>query len=182
MTQDELAALLARLDEIEARAAAATPGPWKLIEEPYRGRTASREGGWLGQIVGVGSGSVVYRGPDSFEAVESRHDADFIAAARTDVPALVAAVRTLQDRLLAIARHAARLSKRDDLDDEEAIEKLLQVCSDCETWQSECARCAEATGKAADDYLRNEEKAEKALARAEKAEAEVAALRRVAQV
>jgi hypothetical protein len=75
MTEQELQA-------IEALAAAATPGPWRA-ETDYRDDTtvlytAVHEGeGWV-----VAEGTLV-------------HDAAFIAAARTAVPALVAEVRRL---------------------------------------------------------------------------------------
>jgi hypothetical protein len=70
MTEQELQA-------IEALAAAATPGPWTVVDEDYLKPT----------IIGgdnVGDGYVIRSA-----------DAAFIAAARTDVPALVAEVRRL---------------------------------------------------------------------------------------
>lgn len=70
--------------------------------------------------------------------------------------ALIVRVRAAEARLLAIARHAARLSKRDDMTDEEAIKHLLLVESDCITWQTDCAKCAETIQKSADDYLQME--------------------------
>ncbi|MHB8406220.1 MAG: hypothetical protein ACYDCJ_12435 [Gammaproteobacteria bacterium] len=61
------------LDAIEARANAATPGPWDTDE--YDG----------------GLRSTVTAGP-----ITSDEDYDFIAHARTDVPALIAEVRRLR--------------------------------------------------------------------------------------
>jgi hypothetical protein len=72
MTEDELQA-------IEARAAAATLGPW------------------FGQSTGIyGNGfQLVGRAPDT-----AATDLEFIAAARTDIPALVAEVRRLREALM----------------------------------------------------------------------------------
>lgn len=82
-----------QLAEIEARAAAATAGPWEtyafdesqrpIIGLPYSGGKQE-----LIAVVSVGS----YR-PRGFENL------DFIIAARTDVPALVAEVRRLRAAL-----------------------------------------------------------------------------------
>jgi len=72
------------LDEIEARANAATPGPWtcKRNHSPY-------DGFWIEYQA--------YK--RELETIADRvltQDAAFIAAARTDVPALVARVRELE--------------------------------------------------------------------------------------
>ncbi|MGN7133404.1 hypothetical protein ACTHQY_09035 [Rhodococcoides corynebacterioides] len=69
------------LDAIEARADAATVGPWTLI------------GG--GEYV-TGAGLLV--APD--DGGVSSDDAEFIAHARTDVPVLVAEVRRLRPRVI----------------------------------------------------------------------------------
>jgi hypothetical protein len=89
---------MSRLDAIEARAEAATPGPWAIpnanvfrviapdaehhnppqgMTPPYPWRVICEEG----------------------EADANGHDAAFIAAARTDVPDLVGLVRTLGEAL-----------------------------------------------------------------------------------
>lgn len=69
-----------RLDEIEARANAATEGPWEWDPQD----------GWLGTedevTVGWKWGTLTQEG-----------DGQFIAHARTDVPALVAALRAVID-------------------------------------------------------------------------------------
>lgn len=83
MTDDELAA-------IEARAAAATPGPW-------------RPGPRTGDV----GGGFVYRGDErsgrqvarTMSVLRGHADAAFIAAARTAVPALIAEVRRQRDLL-----------------------------------------------------------------------------------
>ncbi len=75
-----------RLAEIEARAAEATPGPWCTDSwEIYQG--AEYEPGlsmWIGETC---------RGTSSPE--QDQADAAFVAAARSDVPALAAEVRRL---------------------------------------------------------------------------------------
>jgi len=74
-----------RLAAIEARAQAATEGPWQMDEGSYH----------------------VYRGEDMICAdLYTEPDAAFIANARTDVPALLALVREQQaklDRILKLA-------------------------------------------------------------------------------
>ncbi|WP_225248257.1 hypothetical protein [Mesorhizobium sp. J8] len=72
------------LQEMEARAAAAQPGPWKSLVE---GRDFL-------------SGSNIILTGESGEDIElsgaTIADQDFIAAARQDVPRLIAEVRTLR--------------------------------------------------------------------------------------
>jgi hypothetical protein len=98
MTENEL-------EEIEARAARATPGPWTYEAEDYNGDN------WLvGSILAGNScldgkdycvhittdhvrASRLYRGSDAST------DADFIAHARSDIPHLVREVRRLQAKL-----------------------------------------------------------------------------------
>jgi hypothetical protein len=76
-----------QLTDIENRAQAATAGPWCTDAwEIYQG--SEYQPGlsmWIGETC---------RGGTSLE--QDRADAAFVAAARTDVPALVAAVRRLQ--------------------------------------------------------------------------------------
>lgn len=77
-----------RLDQIAARAGAATEGPWEK-------RTVI---GWE-KVVSYGTEAMIQL------VAECRHDecdiadAEFIAHARTDVPALVAALRAVLDVL-----------------------------------------------------------------------------------
>ena len=66
-----------RLDEIEARTNAATEGPWMGIRYPD---------GFLGRVIGGNGFGVAEDFPDDA-------DAEFIAHARQDVPALVAVAR-----------------------------------------------------------------------------------------
>ncbi len=75
-----------RLDAIEARAAAATPGPWEVIDligsRPLRASVWTTEDG-------------VH---DVCLAEETTPaDAAFIAQARTDIPALLAVARALEE-------------------------------------------------------------------------------------
>jgi hypothetical protein len=74
------------LAAIEARANAATPGPWCTDSwEIYQGAEyVPGISEWIGETC---------RGATSME--QDRADAAFVAAARTDVPALVAEVREL---------------------------------------------------------------------------------------
>ena len=65
-----------RLDKIEARANAATEGPWMGIRCPD---------GFLGRVIGGNGFGVAEDFPDDA-------DAEFIAHARTDVPALLDAL------------------------------------------------------------------------------------------
>lgn len=76
------------LDAIEARANAATPGPWCTDSwEIYQGTEYVAGAEWIGETCRAG------------EMDDSRADAEFVAAARTDVPALVAEVRRLRAEL-----------------------------------------------------------------------------------
>lgn len=70
------------LDEIRARAEAATPGPWKydLCDWGKRTSCAVRHGGHL--IIG-------------FDGGLRENDASFIAHARNDIPSLLAEVERL---------------------------------------------------------------------------------------
>ncbi len=86
------------LDEIEQRAAAATPGPWEaFIEERHAigGDSFIRTGGlddnqpdmYISQYLGATSIKV------------PAADLDFIAYAREDIPRLVAEIRQLRGQL-----------------------------------------------------------------------------------
>lgn len=77
MTNEELAA-------IEARADAATPLPWKLIEgDDIPSRIEAED--WRIDLI--------------INTAEAWHSFNFIAHARTDIPALVAEVKRLQSGL-----------------------------------------------------------------------------------
>ena len=76
-----------RLAEIEARAAAATEGPWETFE------SGTLSAGCLG--VDDSTGGMVLWHHDYGIVGGLDVDAEFIAAARTDVPALTAALRAV---------------------------------------------------------------------------------------
>lgn len=80
------------LDIIEARANAATKGPW---------RWQANDKGYPQEIVGNDDGLILVAqtitGPEHFPS-----EAEFIAHARTDVPALVAALREAETTLTVI--------------------------------------------------------------------------------
>jgi hypothetical protein len=84
-----------RLAEIEARANAATPGPWDARDHPDLGHRDVR-------AVGIGmAGDHRHKVADCWpaswtSAEQARANADFVAAARADVPDLAAEVRRLQ--------------------------------------------------------------------------------------
>ena len=80
-----------RLNEIEARANAATEGPWEV--KPYKG--LAEDGDYVDSIVGSSQESIVYQlgcGCCDIGLEVAHPDAEFIAAARTNVPALVDAL------------------------------------------------------------------------------------------
>jgi hypothetical protein len=71
------------IDEIERRCSAATPSPWVPIVEA-RGQT-------------VGTSFIQTGGEDIYLNGATLADYDFIAAARQDIPALIAEVRLLRE-------------------------------------------------------------------------------------
>lgn len=77
------------LDAIEARAAAATAGPWEPRDELYPG--AGRF-----EVANEEIPQLITSDGDGIGAIPVWADAAFIAAARRDVPALVAEVRRLE--------------------------------------------------------------------------------------
>jgi hypothetical protein len=81
-----------QLDEIDARQQAATPDPWMPRAETYPHLVIQGpEGSHPSDAEGIISTNL---------AVNEGADADFIAHARTDVPALLAEVRRLRSRTL----------------------------------------------------------------------------------
>lgn len=85
MKPEELAA-------IEQRASAATPGPWAT----YRDET------WMVVYIDANNGVVV--APEGDNLILSVADAEFIAAARTDIPALISEIRRLEQAYLEALR------------------------------------------------------------------------------
>lgn len=82
------------LRQIEARADAAAPGPWISSIE---GRDHEAGSSFIETRAAEG------RGSDIELSGASDADQDFIAAARSDVPALIAEVRRLQQLVEALA-------------------------------------------------------------------------------
>lgn len=125
-----------RLAEIEARANAATPGPWW---PEHRGVMA--EGVEIVDDCAVA-------GWDAYPENQA-----FIAAARTDVPALVAEVRRLTAALAAHARHTdaavdgvrAMLPAALTIARREGAEAMRKECAEV------CERTARGAGEAIDD-------------------------------
>jgi hypothetical protein len=89
------------LPAIRARAEAATPGPWQEVLCP---KSAFDGKDWIGvaseDVVGKGGLGVCINGRvgDGHE-VQSVADAEFIAHARTDIPALLAEVDRLREQV-----------------------------------------------------------------------------------
>jgi hypothetical protein len=94
------------LYDIEARAAAATEGPWEVR------RYEAAAWGQKADVVSTAAESPpVAADPEEYMGACMVADAEFIAHARTDVPDLVARVRKLE---AAIARVRADLPDGDD--------------------------------------------------------------------
>jgi hypothetical protein len=98
----------AQLEEIEARANAATPGPWKRCSA----NEARPEGCSCGLVwsipIDIPIIDVRMRGDDMAHPPQQEEHANglFVAAARADVPALVAEVRRLRRVVESYAAHA----------------------------------------------------------------------------
>jgi hypothetical protein len=100
---------VSRLDEIKARAEAATPGPWHAWDrgigwEVHKGEERAPCGRSCDELNG------------EFRGTFTREDAAFIAAAREDVPWLVSEVERLTAERDALAAQVARLAKPGDPD------------------------------------------------------------------
>jgi len=74
-----------QIEEIRKRAEAATPGPWEVWRHRYNGYN-----GWVEEI-GVG-------GFTADIDIESVEDAEFMAKARQDIPALLAHIAELEEQ------------------------------------------------------------------------------------
>ncbi|HSN19768.1 MAG TPA: hypothetical protein VLS49_03775 [Usitatibacter sp.] len=86
------------LDAIEARANAATPGPWRIerdeLDESFSDE--EQEQAFPRSIGPIATWDHVLLGVKGEEVRQIEADAAFVAAAREDVPALVAEVRRLR--------------------------------------------------------------------------------------
>ena len=106
-----------RLDEIEARANAATTGPWSHCLDELRNRTAVHR---IGSSEVNADVAFTYRDRDG--RGPGMQDAEFIAHARTDVPRLVAALRAVDE----VSRlHRSRLPKASRCN-----------CLACQSWRA----------------------------------------------
>ena len=116
------------IDAIKKREAAATPGPWTL-DEPY-------------EVDDKGTQVTFINGPEWWYdggLIESQSDADFIAAAREDVPRLIAEVERLREWVKTTQECAAERIKtagegsasviRNLLDQNEALRASIRDCS-----------------------------------------------------
>ena len=98
-----------QLNEIQARAAAATAGPWFEVVEPDGEMMPDGSGGIDGYVEtgAIGAPPEGAEDPPTIaEGVERAVDRAFIIAARTDVPALLAALRVAQGHVRALAKAA----------------------------------------------------------------------------
>lgn len=115
-----------RLADIEARANAATPGPWDFVE------TWEQEMIWLELV--AGDGTFILRAPllyarESDSEKHNRHQAnlEFAAFARRDIPDLLAALKQAQQER---DRAAAALQK--------LVEKVKTVLGTPKTGSTLC--------------------------------------------
>jgi len=133
--------ILPSLDAIQARADAATEGPWD--DEDCEGELSVRAGTAITQWKTLPSGTRMGTPASSWKSSDliaewdldtwdwgedpnddqRRQDAEFIAAARTDVPALVAALRAA----LALHRGGAEVLGYD----EEGVYGYVPACVEC---------------------------------------------------
>ena len=102
MTEQELQA-------IEERASKATPGAWIANESHYDIAVFAPHPSE--------SGNTLIAEIDGGISEDSKRDADFIAHARTDVPALIAEVRSLRAKLDAVPVMAILQLTKDAIDD-----------------------------------------------------------------
>jgi hypothetical protein len=83
------------IEVIKRRCEAATPGKWEIDDHRYDAKTGGK---W--ERAGCFIEAIALEGYASGEWYLSEADAEFIAAARQDVPALVAEVEKLRGALI----------------------------------------------------------------------------------
>lgn len=126
------------IDAIEARANAATPGPWWV--QPER---QSEHSGLLDAYIAYGTPGVGSETYDLYEAYNVDTDYVFMAAARTDVPNLIAALRASQAQSAALLADVARLNaERDRM--ATLLDEAIAVIVDSDRW--DCIACSEPIG------------------------------------
>ena len=114
------------LNEIQARAAAATPGPWECGRK-YSDAHVVFEASAMVDSIGIarplGDGRVFTAQIASIPRESFTSDAVFIAASRSDVPRLVEAVRVLQGQV----QRALAKGREDSWNGE----PIMQTCLRC---------------------------------------------------
>ena len=102
------------LDAIRKRAEAATKGPW------YRGEgyEQSKRGNY---VASESNGLIICAEQDDTDCVLSTEDAEFIAKAREDVPALLAEVERLKEKLAYISELSEDFYEQDYVDENGVI-------------------------------------------------------------
>ena len=129
------------LAAIKARADAATPGPWWHQGFGLAGQATIRGGPdeWRGFDGSLGGDTRpvarVEPAPDDEGGFVTNHDADaeFIAHARTDVPALLARIAELEERVDGadkVAAHADRERERAEADRDQALARIAELEAD----------------------------------------------------
>lgn len=120
------------LGRLEALAAAATPGPWRVdhhvspdLEGLYVGTDVPGENETIAYYQSVADSFAEDLSPDAVRRLHA--DLAFIAAARTAVPALVAEVRRLRQELAGRCATSATFTR--SLTDEEAA-ALVKACEE----------------------------------------------------
>lgn len=97
----------AELDAIEARANAASAGPWTYCGCGKCAQVSMEKGPIV--MVGIGARDVSYTCGEGVDDASRLLNAEFCAHARQDVPALVAEVRRLQGAIKAWADEQQRI-------------------------------------------------------------------------
>jgi hypothetical protein len=178
MTPDEL-------DAIEARAAAATPGPWAAEDERHGKGSCSCCGEVLyaWNIVAPSREVVVSAMDDVTPGVHGDADATFIAHARTDVPALITALReawaeaeveqlrrqrdALRDEVAELRERAVDLIVSRGVDPKDPEGVTLRIEGNGQAWDFKVANFTRYTTPPKWDITRRAERAEAAIARVE---------------
>ena len=125
-----------RLNEIEARANAATDGPWATVAED----------GAILSLVLTDENDGLFYGDSGYDApitTETGDDAEFIAHARTDVPDLVAALRAVLDLHREARNDVDRTPPCPHCHGEPGVHEC--GCWADEKWPTVCAVCMEGT-------------------------------------
>lgn len=140
-----MTALADRLDQIEARAAAATEGPWGWHGYMETGATLATPGLVIG---GFPTHELnVLKTTDDWAPTTA--DATFIAAARTDVPALTKALRAVLDehRSVPIYLLSDECGHKDDDHDVMESDTGDTLCLLSPTGDLQCETCRDDDGE-----------------------------------